>query len=127
VHWPLPVIVVLELAQFGWWIIAGWAMWSLRGLVFEPSSTQIASNTRFAVAMLTLGGINVLALIGFLVRPAGWGARVLAAALLLNLAFSLWASLYGGNFGWLLLGGVPAAATLVVVFLLGRRSPRSSA
>src|SRR5207248_11565901 len=79
VRWPLPVIVVLELAQCVWWIIAGSVMWSLRGLVYEPSSPQIAYNTRFAAALFALGGINVLAFIGFLVRPAGWGALVLAA------------------------------------------------
>jgi hypothetical protein len=126
-RWQRLVIVVLEFAQCGWWIFSGWVMWSIRGLMLEPSSPQIAYNTRFAVALLALAGINVLALIGFLVRPVGLGGLVLAASLLLNLVFSLWASVYGDNVGWLLLGGLPAAATLVLMILLRRSVRRTSA
>lgn len=43
---------------------------------------------------------------------------VLAAALAINIALSLWASVYGHNFSSWVLGGGPAAAMLVMVFLL---------
>src|SRR5438876_8904407 len=97
-------------------------MWSLRGLVFEPSSPQIAVNTRFALALLAVAGINVLSLLGFLLRPVGLGWFMLAGVLVGNMAFSLWASLYADNFAWLVLGGIPAAGTLVIVVAEGERS-----
>lgn len=43
---------------------------------------------------------------------------VLAAALAINIALSLWAYVYGHNFSSWVLGGGPAAAMLVMVFLL---------
>jgi hypothetical protein len=43
---------------------------------------------------------------------------VLAAALATNIAISIWASVYGHNFSLWVLGGAPAAAMLVMVFLL---------
>jgi hypothetical protein len=42
----------------------------------------------------------------------------LAAALATNIAISLWASVYGHNFGPWVLGGGPAAAMLLLMFLL---------
>jgi hypothetical protein len=43
---------------------------------------------------------------------------VLAAALATNIAISIWVSVYGHNFSLWVLGGGPAAAMLVVLFLL---------
>jgi hypothetical protein len=43
---------------------------------------------------------------------------VLAAALATNIAISIWASVYGHNFSLWVLGGGPAAAMLVMVFVL---------
>jgi hypothetical protein len=51
---------------------------------------------------------------------------VLAAALAINIALSLWASVYGHNFSSWVLGGGPAAAMLVMVFLL-RKSTAGTA
>jgi hypothetical protein len=45
---------------------------------------------------------------------------VLAAALATNIAISIWASVYGHNFSLWVLGGGPAAAMLVIVFLSRR-------
>jgi len=47
-----------------------------------------------------------------------FGRLGLAAALATNIAFSLWASVYGHNFSPWVLGGGPATAMLVMVFLL---------
>lgn len=46
---------------------------------------------------------------------------VLAAALATNIGISIWASAYGHNFSLWLLGGGPAAAMLVMVFLARKR------
>jgi hypothetical protein len=46
---------------------------------------------------------------------------VLAAALATNIAISIWSSVYGHNFSLWVLGGGPAAAMLVMVFLLRTR------
>jgi hypothetical protein len=48
---------------------------------------------------------------------------ILATALVANIGFSLWASVYEHNLSGWVLGGGPAAATLVMLFLL----PRSGA
>jgi hypothetical protein len=117
--------VVLALGQCGWWIISAWMVWYFRGLMLDPSSPQIADNARFALALLAVAAINIGALIGFLVRPMRWGGLVLTAVLLGNIAFSLWASVSRDNFAWLLLGGVPAAVTLVVVLLFRKSTTQS--
>jgi hypothetical protein len=51
---------------------------------------------------------------------------VLAAALAINIAISIWASVYGHNFSLWVLGGGPAGAMLVMVFLLRTRSARTA-
>jgi hypothetical protein len=125
-RWVHRLTVVLIVVQCVWWIFVGWGIWSVRGLMLEPSSPQIAVNTRFALALLAIAGINIVAVIGFLVRAVGWGRFILAGVLVGNIVFSAWASAYEDNVGWLVLGGVPAAATLVVVFLF-RSASRASA
>jgi hypothetical protein len=50
---------------------------------------------------------------------------VLAAALVANIAFSLWVSVHENNFSWWVLGGGPAAATLVMVFLLRKSEAKT--
>lgn len=51
---------------------------------------------------------------------------VLAAALATNIAISIWASVYGHNFSLWVLGGGPAAAMLVMVFLLRKSAARTA-
>jgi hypothetical protein len=125
-RWLHLVTVVVAVALCGWWTLGGWAMWSFRGFMLEPSSPEIADNTRFAVALISVAAINIAALIGFLVRPLRWGGLVLAAALLGDIAFSLWASVSRDNIAWLVLGGAPAAVTLVLVLLFRKSTSHSS-
>jgi hypothetical protein len=51
---------------------------------------------------------------------------VLAVALATNIAISIWASVYGHNFSLWVLGGGPAGAMLVMVFLLRKRGARTA-
>ena len=120
-RWLYLSIVVLTLVQCGWWAFSGWFMWSLRGLMLEPSSPQIAENARFAVAMLVVAALNFGALFCFLARPQTWGRSLLATVLIGNTVFCSWASLSRENIGWLLLGGVPAVLTLILVVLFRSR------
>jgi len=126
-RWLRLATVVLAIAQCGWWTLGGWAMWSFRGFMLEPSSPQIADNARFAVALFAVAAINIVALIGFFVRPRSWGELVLAAVLLGNIAFSAWASVSRDNAYWLLLGGAPAGVTLVLLLLLRSTGSETSA
>lgn len=117
-RWLRLVTVVVALAQCGWWTLSAWLLWNFRGLMLEPSSPQIADNARFAVTVLVVAAVNIAALIGFVIRPFRWGGLLLAAVMLGNIAFSVWASVYRDNIAWLVLSGAPAAVTLVVVLLL---------
>jgi hypothetical protein len=77
--------------------------------------------------LFAVAAINIVALIGFFVRPRRWGELVLAAVLLGNIAFSVWAFVFRDNAYWLLLGGAPAGVTLVLLLLLRSTASETSA
>ena len=124
-RWLLIGTIVVAIAQCGWWILGGWVLWDVRGLMLQPDSPYIAVNARFALAVLVVAAINVFGLVAFLLRPAGWGGLLLIAVLLGNIGFSAGMWVYKNDIGWFLLGAVPATMTLVLL-LLQRLSSRAA-
>ena len=117
--------VVLTVVQCALWFFAGFAMWSIRDLVFLPASGQVEDNSVFALVILALALINLAAVLVYLVQPERWGGLEIAVVMGVNLLFSVIATLIQQNPGWLVLGGIPAAATLAIVLVSRRRNGRT--
>ena len=124
-RWLIPGTIALAVAQCVLWLFLAYAMWSVRGLLLPPSSPQEGDNSRFALALLAIAGINCLAVIVYLSRRSRYGSVALAAVQLVNVGAALWASIGRDNFGWLLLGAPLAAITLLFLLLI-RRTPAAS-
>jgi hypothetical protein len=122
-RWVYPLTVVVAVGQCGWWLFLGYVGWMSSGLMAEPGDPQIAINQRFWSPVLAMADIDAFAVIAFLLRPVGWGGLVLGAAVVASIGLSLWASVHQSDYGWLAIGGVPAAATLVMLLLLRRWRP----
>ena len=100
------------------WFFAASILWSLRNLLVGPSSSQAADNARFALVVYAATGVNVIALLAFLLRRRGWSWWLLTAVQTGDLVTSLLAALLLSPTWWLITGG--AALTLTLRFLFAR-------
>ncbi len=106
-------IVVLVAAQCVVWVVAGSILWSFRDLMVGAGSPQATENARFAVASFSVGAINALALLLFMLRPHGWGWSLLFAVQLADLAITAWEGFVVSEWWWL----VTVLAALMIACL----------
>jgi hypothetical protein len=116
-RWLLVGIVVLAAAQCGFWLIGAWSAWSVGSWL---------SSLQFAIALSIGAGLNVLALLAFLIRRWEWGRVLLPAVQVGNVLFALVASATVSP-AWLLLGAAPAVATLLLILLRRKANATRSA
>jgi hypothetical protein len=127
-RWLLVAVLVLAIVQCVLWLVSAVVMWSIRNLALPQTSLQGGYNARFALALLAVGVINVFAVIFYMRRRTGRTGKLLAAVQAGNILVSLWASIdRNNNFGWLLIDGVPAAVTLLLLYGLRRAETAPSA
>jgi hypothetical protein len=98
------------------WFSSASIIWSTRGIIVGLGSPQAAASARFAVVVYAATGVNVIALLVFLIRRHGWGWWLLAAAQVGDFIFSLVEGIVRTPTWWPLSG--LAALTLVLLYLL---------
>ena len=119
-EWLYVGTVVIAVAQCMLWLFLAIGSWFMRAWVIPPSSAEVADNTRFALALLVVLSLSVIAVVAFLLRPLGWGGIVLAAVEAGSVVFSVFAAVSRADPVWLLIVGSSAATAVVLVFLLRR-------
>ena len=114
-------VALVLLTCFVWFSFAS-IIWSARGIIVGLGSPQAAASARFAVVVYAATGINVIALLVFLIRRHGWGWWLLVATQVGDLVFSLIEGIVRTPTWWPLSG--LAALTLVLLYLLRRTHVR---
>lgn len=107
---------------------AGSLEWADRGRMLGIDSAEASEQARFAIELYAIGALNLLAAIGFLLRPSDWG---LWLALGTQVAAFVWALIEGvatnpdDQPGWFFFSALPLM-TLILVFALRKRDTKLS-
>ncbi|MDQ6884814.1 MAG: hypothetical protein M3077_11360 [Candidatus Dormibacteraeota bacterium] len=70
------------------WLFGASIVWSTREILVGPDSPRALEGGRLAIAMYAVTGINLVALVVFVVRQRGWGWWLLTAIQLGDFALS---------------------------------------
>jgi hypothetical protein len=116
----LMAIVALVLLSCGVWYVAASIIWATRNLIVGSGSPEAAASARFAVQVYVATGINVIALLIFLIRRNGWGWWLLAVVQLGDFAYSVVEGIVRSTTWWPL--SALAALILVLLYLFRRTS-----
>jgi hypothetical protein len=116
-RWLLTGVVTVALAECVLWYVAASIGWATRDIFVGSGAPQAAARARFALALFAGAGINVVALVSFLVRRRGFGWWLLVAIEIGNLAVSLVEAVVRDAAWWL----SAALAALALGLLFGLR------
>jgi hypothetical protein len=120
-------VVALALVQCGFWLLAASLTWTFRGLMIGVDSPRGHLDAVLSLAEFVWFAVNLAALLAFLIRRRGLGLWSIVTVTLLDLAATLamgvWVMSYsfwehGSEWWWFT---ADAAATLVLIYLLGRQ------
>ena len=112
--------IVIVIAGCLAWLFAAAIGWTLRDIMHGTGSPQTASNARLAIAMFVMTGINLLALLVFIVRR-NWGWWLLVIVQVGELVMSLVEGFTRTPSWWPFTG--LAALTLLLLFMMERPPP----
>lgn len=107
------------------WLFGASIVWSTRELLVGPDSPRALEGGRLAIAMFAVTGINLVALVVFVVRQRSWGWWLLTAIQLGDFALS-GVEGFVRERTWFILAGL-AALTLFALLRFHRMYEQPSA
>ncbi len=96
------------------WPFGASIVWSTRGILVGPDSPRALEGGRLAIAMYVVTGINLVALVVFIVRQRGWGWRLLIAIQVGDFALS-GVEGFVREPSWFILAGLAALTLLTLL------------
>ena len=119
-RWLLAGIVLVGLLESVGWFLGASLLWAFHDLFVGAGSIQAAANGRFAIAVYAASGINVIALIAFVLGRRGWAWWSLTTVQVGDLAFSVVEAVVRSTTWWLF---AAVAVLMLALLLLLRRAP----
>ena len=102
------------------WFLGASLLWAFHDLFVGAGSIQAAANGRFAIAVYAASGINVIALIAFVLGRRGWAWWSLTTVQVGDLAFSVVEAVVRSTTWWLF---AAVAVLMLALLLMLRRAP----